>query len=103
MDKPDELAEVIAPHLLAMSDNYSDVPVEHIWTRPRYQHLADRIEAAAAAVRAYANRKEVVERVAAAIAKQDDGCNWPEMSGSAREWERWVARAALSAAGGGDE
>lgn len=88
MDKQDELAAVI----MAAWDDAGEVPF------PLYEREASHI---AAAVRSYLGSDEVVERVAAAIVKQDDGCDWSEMSDRAREWERGVARAALSAAGGG--
>lgn len=35
------MARAIVPGMLETSEGYSDVPLEHIWTRPRYQWLAE--------------------------------------------------------------
>lgn len=52
------------------------------------------------AVRAFLGSEEVVEAAASAIAKQNDGCEWSQMSERAKQWEIGVARAALSSIGG---
>ena len=59
--------------------------------------LRDRI---ATAVRAFLGSEEVLEAAASAIAKQNDGCEWSQMSERAKQWEIGVARAALSSIGG---
>ena len=60
-------------------------------------HLTEHI---ATAVRAFLGSEEVVETAASAIAKQNDGCEWSQMSERAKQWEIGVARAALSSIGG---
>lgn len=52
------------------------------------------------AVRAFLGSEEVLEAAASAIAKQNDGCEWSQMSERAKQWEIGVARAALSSIGG---
>lgn len=53
-------------------------------------------------VRSFMGSEEAVDRVAAAIVKKADGCDWANMTERARDCERDVARAALSAAIGED-
>lgn len=50
------------------------------------------------AVRSFLGSEEVLEAAASAIAKQNDGCEWSQMSERAKQWEIGVARAALSSA-----
>lgn len=57
-------------------------------------------DAAANAVRSFLGSEEVLEAAASAIAKQNDGCEWSQMSERAKQWEIGVARAALSSIGG---
>ena len=54
--------------------------------------------ALAAAVRSFMASEEAVDRVATAIVMKADGCDWANMTERARDCEREVARAALSAA-----
>lgn len=52
------------------------------------------------AVRSFLGAEGVLEAAASAIAKQNDGCEWSQMSERAKQWEIGVARAALSSIGG---
>lgn len=54
-------------------------------------------------VRSFMGSDEAVDRVAAAIVKKADGCDWANMTERAKDCEREVARAALSAAIGEPE
>lgn len=85
----DELAVLIAEAPGGSWDNF----------RPDQQEM---FRMAAAAVRSFMGSEEAVDRVAAAIVKKADGCDWANMTERARNCEREFARAALSALIGED-
>ncbi|WP_062180548.1 hypothetical protein [Sphingopyxis sp. C-1] len=87
MNKQDELAAAILAGLrepLALESGSIPTPSQ--------------LRAAAAAVRSFMASEEAVDRVATAIVMKADGCDWANMTERARDCEREVARAALSAA-----
>lgn len=59
-------------------------------------HYTAASKSIANAVRSFLGSEEVLEAAASAIAKQNDGCEWSQMSERAKQWEIGVARAALS-------
>lgn len=91
MDKQDELAAIICVARIGV-----ELP-EGAAVEPGEVDL--RI---AAAVRSFMASEEAVDRVAAAIVMKADGCDWENMTERARDCERDVARAALSATIGED-
>lgn len=90
MDKQDELARVIGD---ACWEKWGDGP---------WGAATEQVECQAAAVRSFMASEEAVDRVATAIVMKADGCDWANMTERARDCEREVARAALSAAIGED-
>lgn len=88
MDKQDELAALI-------HEAHRAAPYPWWHTDADKCRMAQHI---AAAVRSFMGSGEAVDRIAAAIVKKADGCDWANMTERARDCERDVARAALSAA-----
>ncbi|QVJ07686.1 hypothetical protein L7H23_01295 [Sphingopyxis sp. BSN-002] len=105
MDKQDESLMERDPLALAMFAAWCNLPADKLPAEMRAHTCPATAEAwgrVAAAVRAYMESPDVVERVASAIVDSQCGVAWSKLSDRDQSLERSTARAALSAATGGD-